>query len=469
MTVVTVGTNDTADNTGDLIVTFVDANPQGITTDGTRTALPGAPWGCYLVAPSVSPQTGCVVTLTPSSALWESCSLIWQPPPHAALLWTSGGLAAGAGSAVSNPKWPPAAFTASGEIDAAAGISGRLSVRPAVAATVPGTATIPGTLLLRALSGSTLPGAGTARSDFVVSSPSGTLWFSGAAANGASSVLGRAMQRAAVATLLVAAAGMSGNAVVLSAFNPQQYTTMGIVNGAAGISGSAAIGHQFFVAGRPAAASAITFSPVTPLRVTNFVRNPRPEMNQGATTLPAEWFCFDNSGEATTQAVIGTGTESQIPYIDFQLAGTGTAGGYTFLQTEIAVFTSAGTTWSYSQFLRLVGGSLTNISQIALIMFTADSNTGGGIAAHIGASITPTAAGLVTQNFAYNGQLLNDAGMDSFGCGLYIVHGVGAFNLTLRIGGPKAEKTAAASPASCLVVPQIGLVPPFFGSTSFVY
>jgi hypothetical protein len=463
MTTVTVGTNDTADNTGDLIVTFVDASPQGVTTDGTRPPLPGAPWGCYLIAPSISPQTGCVVTLTPTSAQWESCSLIWQPPPHAAILWTSGGLASGSGGVVSNPKWPPQTLPAAGEMDAAGGMSGRISVRRALATTAPGAGNLSGATRGRLVAMAAASGSGG-----VIGAPTGpgtTAWPVAGLVAPSAGIAGRAFMAAAIGAAVAASAGVSGNA----ARSPKQWPVAGEIDGGGSISGSPALGHQYFVAGRPAAATAITFSPTTPLRVINYVRNPRPEMNQGASTLPAEWFCFDNSGEASTQAVIGTGTESQIPYIDFQIAGTGSAGGYTFFQTETEVFTSAGTTWSYSQFLRLVGGSLTNISQIALIMFTANSSTGSGIAAHIGASITPTSAGLVTQNFAYNGQLLNDAGMDSFGCGLYIVHGVGAFSLTLRTGGPKAENISASSPASCLVVPQTGLVPPVFGSTSFVY
>jgi hypothetical protein len=70
-----IGTNDQADKAGDLIVSFVDTpNAPGttLTTDGTRTAMPGLAIGTYLIAPNISPQPGCVVTMPTSGT---------TPPP----------------------------------------------------------------------------------------------------------------------------------------------------------------------------------------------------------------------------------------------------------------------------------------------------------------------------------------------------------------------------------------------------
>ena len=462
MTTLTVGTNDQADNTGDLIVTFVDASPPGVTTDGTRTALPGAPWGCYLVAPSISPQPGCVVTLSPTTAQWESFSLIWQPPPHAAVIWTAGGAFSGAGSAAANPKFPPQTFSGAGETDATAGISGQARVQAALGASVGASAGVSGQLRVRSALGATAAGAGGIKG--VASGPGATAWQEAGIVNSTAAVSSRIRLGVAAGGLTAAAAGISGNA----ARSAQQWLVSGEIDGSGSISSNPAIGHQYFVAAKPAAVGGvIPFAGNAPLRVTNYVRNPRPEMNQGASTLPVEWFSFDASNELT-MTIIGEGTESGIPYLDFQFSVAAGAGGETYFQTEQFVMTGPGSVWSYSQFLRLVGGSLTNITKVALFMYSGDSATGSGITPHIGSAITPTSAALSSQSSSFS-VLINDTGMDSFATGYYLLHAAGAVNLTLRVGGAKAEKLPASTGSQFLVVPQVGFVPSLGGTTSFVY
>jgi len=101
-------------------------------------------------------------------------------------------------------------------------------------------------------------------------------------------------------------------------------------------------------------------------------------------------------------------------------------------------------------------------------MFSGDSATGAGITPHIGSAITPTSAALSSQSSSFS-TLINDTGMDSFATGYYLLHAAGAVNLTLRVGGAKAEKLAASTGSQFLAVPQVGFVPSLGGTTSFVY
>lgn len=466
MTTLTVGANDTADNTGDLIVSFVDSTPPGVTTDGTRTALPGAPWGCYLIAPSISPQGGCVVTFSPTTAQWESCSLIWQPPPHAAILWTSGGAFTGSGGAAANPKFPPQNFSGAGEIDATANVSGRIAALDALGASVGASAGISGRLRILALSGATLAGAGSIKG--VPTGPGATQWQEAGIVNGSAAISSRQRLAVAAGGLAAGSAGISGNA----ARSPQQYAIAGEIDGTAGISSSAWVGHQYFVAGKPAGSAAITFSPTTPLRVTNWVRNPRPEgVTLGVCTYPSnvgptDWYLlFSNPDSMLTVTMIGTGTEGIIPYVDIQWSNASCPGGFMTVQTESGTPVSSGVVWSYSVFCRLVGGSLTNISSIGLQILT-DGTTGF----FNGPTFTPTSASLASQWSHWDGVNITDTGMTNIAAGLVINANAGAVDMTLRIGAPKAEKASAASGSQFQAIPQIGFVSTTFGgSSSFVY
>lgn len=472
MTSLTVGTNDEADNTGDLIVTFVDSSPPGVTTDGTRTALPGAAWGCYLVAPSISPQPGCVLTLSPTTAQWESLSLIWQPPPHAAIIWTSGGSFAGSGGSVANPKFPPQSLTGAGETDAAASISARARIQAAVSASVGASAGISARALVRSALGATAAGAGRASSDFVIQHPGGTLWFSGGLAAASGGLSGRANYRAAVAGNVGAAAGISGDAS--RAGVGQQYTIAGEIDGAGGISSNPWIGHRYFVAAQTAAGGGvIPFGGNAPLRLTNYVRNPRPEgvvignvdgvNNTGPTSW---WLLYGNPDSIVAVNIVGVGTESGIPFVDIQYTSGGAPAGFITLQTDGGIAASAGQVWSYAAFVRLSAGSLASVSSIGL-QFLTDGTTGG---TYNGPTFTPTGAGLATQWHNYNGQLINDTGMTNISAGLVTNFSGGAVNMTLRIGGPKAEKATTASGSQYLLVPQVGFAPTGFGSsTSYVF
>ena len=469
----TIGTNDAADNTGDLIVSFVDAIPAGtLATDGSRTALPGDAIGTYLIAPSISSQTGCVVTQTPTptSAQWESCSLIWQPPPHAATFWTSGGMFAGSGGAAANPKFPPQSFSGAGETDAAAGFSGRIATRDALGASVGASAGIGGRLLIRAATGATMAGAGRVTSDFTIQHPGGTLWFTGGLMAAGASISGRINQGLSFSSRMGAAAGISGDATRSAVATT--YSLSGSINGGASIVGNPWIGHQYFVSGLQAASGGVVpFGGNAPLRVTNWVRNPRPEgvvignVDGVSNTGPTDWWLlFANPDSMLAVTMIGSGTEGIIPYVDIRWNNATCPGGFQSVQTDGGILVNSGAVWSYSVFCRLVGGSLANISSIGLQILT-----DGPQGFFNGPTITPTSAALSSQWSHWDGVTVTDPGMTNIAAGLVINANAGAVDLTLRIGGPKAEKAVTASGPQYQAIPQIGFVPPQGGSASFVY
>lgn len=466
---VTVGANDRADNTGDLIITFVDVSGSpAISTDGSRTALPGSPWGCYLVAPSISAQPGCVVTLTPpaTAAQWESCSLIWQPPPHAATYWTSGGSFGGSAGTAGTPKWPPQAFPASSEVDAAASVSGRTRVIAAAGAAVGATAGISARPVVRqAMAVQTGAAAGVSGD---VRGPGASIWPMAGEVDAAAGHSSRARVRARLNAEVDAAAGISGDLQLAN----QTYALTGTFAGAAGISGDGRIGHQYaVVAIRNATASVVPFGGQAPLRVTNYITNPRPEGIVTGTVTPGtepvpRWYFFPDSD--LTKTIIGSGTENQTPYIDIQFSNPASGGGSLTLQTEDFLLANPGGVWSYSMFLRVVGGSLANISQISLQFLSGDPN-GNLLGVYTSAAITPTATVFPANYFSYNGVTISDSGMNNIAPGLMINNNAGAVNVTMRIAAPKAELKTTATGAQYLVVPQVGFRPGDGGSTSFVY
>ena len=182
---------------------------------------------------------------------------------------------------------------------------------------------------------------------------------------------------------------------------------------------------------------------------TNSIRN---NSMQGAVvgtpgTPPTNWSIIDRSG--LSHSVIGTGTESGIDYIDIRIFGTTTSAqtNSAFLYpepgTQIAT-SGSGQTWANSFFVKIVGGSLANITFAQAV----GANTAGGTLVEwvSTAGFVPSASGALGQNrVTATGTTANatDAFVqpqfwESFGNGV-------AIDVTLRIGWPQLEQGAAAT------------------------
>ena len=92
---------------------------------------------------------------------------------------------------------------------------------------------------------------------------------------------------------------------------------------------------------------------------TNGIRNPRAEGAAAGTpgTAPTNWFTATGTG--VVHSIVGTGTESGIPYCDVRFAGTasGTVNLSLNFETTTAIAAVSGQTWTGSGFVRLVAGS----------------------------------------------------------------------------------------------------------------
>jgi hypothetical protein len=101
---------------------------------------------------------------------------------------------------------------------------------------------------------------------------------------------------------------------------------------------------------------------------TNSLRN---NSMQGAAagtpgTAPTNWVLTASPFDAVTRTIVGVGVENGVDYIDIRYAGTvsTTRGGLTMINPEPVNFVAAasGQTWTGSQFMKLVAGTLDNVT-----------------------------------------------------------------------------------------------------------
>jgi hypothetical protein len=132
-------------------------------------------------------------------------------------------------------------------------------------------------------------------------------------------------------------------------------------------------------------------------------------------------------GNVTLKTIVSIGTEDGIEFIDYRFTTSGAAtidismmGGYT-------TTASTGETWTTSSYFKLVGGSLTNISQMRIIM---SDSSGSSIAV-----FTPTNAALRTQRVTLTRVLGTTTSVGN----LIRITTSGAADFTLRVGLPQLE------------------------------
>ena len=188
---------------------------------------------------------------------------------------------------------------------------------------------------------------------------------------------------------------------------------------------------------------------------TNNIRNPRYEGAVAGTpgTQPTYMVMLNNIGATVT--VVGTGTESGIPYIDYRFFGTSSGTGVVGPGFEQATQVIAATaqTWTLSANVRLIAGSLTNISSISLGM---DEDTAAGAFVTTGqaAIATPTSMPLATQQSVFTRILSGGATVARVVPWLRAnITGAGALDVTLRISAPQLEQVGQAT---SLILPAIG-------------
>jgi hypothetical protein len=164
-------------------------------------------------------------------------------------------------------------------------------------------------------------------------------------------------------------------------------------------------------------------------------------------TSPTNWSLGFLSG--LTQTIVGTGTESGIAYIDIRIFGTTSSALFWGVAPEGATVVAANpnSIWTSTFYVRLVGGSLTNVTGVKNVL-TNFNSSGAALNQFAVALLTPTSAALATQRYSNSttSATFADATTAFVRNFLQIEANSGvAIDITLRIGLPQLEQGAFAT------------------------
>lgn len=159
-------------------------------------------------------------------------------------------------------------------------------------------------------------------------------------------------------------------------------------------------------------------------------------------TLPTGW--PTNLG-GLTFTVTGTGTEDGIDYVEVRFSGTTTGALFNLrFGADTAVPAAIGQVWNGSAFVRLVGGTLTNVTTIDIHLL--ERNVAGISVARNGTPFTPTNAALKTQRYQHT-RTFSEVTTAFAQTAVLATCGVGvAIDMTLRIGWPQLERNVMTGP-----------------------
>jgi len=166
-------------------------------------------------------------------------------------------------------------------------------------------------------------------------------------------------------------------------------------------------------------------------------------------TNPTSWGPFSGSANGITRTITAIGQEDGITYIEVQYStGGGTtsaSGSLSVIGTATtAVTASSGQTWTGSAYIRLVGGSLTNLTGVVTNLAGRDAV--GTLLENTSLAIAPTSAALRTQRNTVT-HTMADASTARVTSAIFqasYASGV-AIDITLRIGLPQLELGAFAT------------------------
>lgn len=154
-------------------------------------------------------------------------------------------------------------------------------------------------------------------------------------------------------------------------------------------------------------------------------------------TQPTNWPIFLNGA---TQQIVGTSVENGVSYVDIRFSQASANAGFNVTFDAVTTVVAAnGQTWTGSVFLKLVAGSMSNLTTAGLQVSEWSS-----IPAFLNASATDfSAVGASLARFVHT-RALNQATTASAALALAFVSS-GAFDFTLRIGWPQLEQGTFAS------------------------
>ena len=171
---------------------------------------------------------------------------------------------------------------------------------------------------------------------------------------------------------------------------------------------------------------------------TNSIRN---NTMQGAVagtpgTLPTNWL-YGQVSTLTTE-IVGTGTEAGVAYVDVRISGTLTGSPLVYFESNSTVVATDAQTWATSFFVKLVGGSTTNISSVAVRLRMSDSG-GTNLGFLTGSAITLPTSSTSLSACRFSAALTTTNASTAFVMPALTFSATGAIDITLRIGLPQLE------------------------------
>lgn len=194
---------------------------------------------------------------------------------------------------------------------------------------------------------------------------------------------------------------------------------------------------------------------------TNTVTNPRCEGTVVGSpgTNPPPWICTV-APVSLTRTMVGTGVEAGIPYVDFRWSGTPSANWTLSIdpQGRVEIPAVAGETWAASQFVKLVGGTATNLSNPKIGISERQTADGGNTALINDFLVVPallTATGTLVQCRYTHTRTLTNANTNRVTSSAFRVDVTSGMpiDFTVRVGAPQLEKQPFST---SVVLPAVG-------------
>lgn len=192
-------------------------------------------------------------------------------------------------------------------------------------------------------------------------------------------------------------------------------------------------------------------------------------------TLPTNWTAV-GTFTGLTQQIVGVGTENGITYLEIKVSGTPVSSASWDIRSETTtqVVAANGQTWTKSVYIKLVAGSLTNIT-LENIVLGRDSG-GAFISGQIGSSaIVPTNSVLSTQRTSVSFTFSSASVAYVLPAIRFNFTSGAAVDITLRIGLPQLEQgafatsvipTTTAATTRSADIASIGTLSPWYNATA---
>jgi hypothetical protein len=153
---------------------------------------------------------------------------------------------------------------------------------------------------------------------------------------------------------------------------------------------------------------------------------------------PTNWSMGIN-GSGLQWSIVGQGIESGINYTDIRLFGTATVISSAYVYPEQNITASYGQTWTTSVFVRMVAGSITNLSNFNLAM----RNTQSTNSFIFPTNFTGINSSSIGQNRQSGSGTFTDSTITNIFSGFNIAFNAGPVDITIRVGLPQCENQAS--------------------------